>query len=175
MPHVRSPGRLSQRQQLPAHVGAMGTWTMALFGASPCPAVLPCLQTISLWTPCCVTVAHMGTAHNVPIQHLRVLCSSTKYFDVLSHCHWKQCEEKAVFHHLSIADPKARWIKPCRSQQLPRMSPPHPRRNKWTSAPKWGVTFLPDLCVWVGKERTFSPVPVKTRLMHSCCVCFASP
>lgn len=66
------------------------------------------------------TVAHMCMVHNVPIHHLRVLCCSTKHFDVLRHCHWKQCEEKSIFQHLSIADPKARCIKSCRGKQNPR-------------------------------------------------------
>lgn len=86
----------------------------------PSSAPLPAMQTISLWTPCCVTVTHMDMAHNVPIQHLHALrCSTLLYFNVWSHCHWKQCEEIAFFQHLSIAGAKTRCIK-CHRSQLPR-------------------------------------------------------
>lgn len=123
----------------------------------PSRAPLPAwMQKISLWTPCCVTVTHTGMVHNVPIQHLRVLCCSTENSDVLSHCHWKQCEEKAIFQNLSIANPKARCIKPCRSKQNPRTCllyvSSSPQEVKVVFYSKVRVTFLPDLCDWAGTE-----------------------
>lgn len=120
MPHVRSPGSLSQGQQLPAQAGAMDS-AILLGQPFPSSAPLPGMQKQSLFGHQAVsTVTHVGTVHNVPIQHLHALCCSTKHFDDLSHCHWKKCEEKTIFQHLSTADLKARCIKLCRSQQLPR-------------------------------------------------------